>query len=180
MIPKEVGFWQSICICIIDWEFHVFIDCPWVRVCALIVIVQFAKYTPTALWNINIANSKANRVNTIPLVFPLVKNSKRGGISPSWKIVFWKTHLIVDPVGGAQISKSVLRQKLLSFETDPLGGAAGEKFYTGFGHVGALYVFAIFRKKHYHFTWFPLTFGHSPFTIALSHLKPWGLVSLRF
>jgi len=65
---------------------------------------------------------------------------------------FKKTHLIVDPVGGAQISKSVLRQKLLSFETDPLGGAAGENFYTGFGHVGALYVFAIFRKKHYHFT----------------------------
>ena len=146
MIPKEVGFWQSICICIIDGEFHVFIDCPWVRVCALIVIVQFAKYTPTALWNINIANSKANRVNTIPLVFHLWKILKRGGISPSWKIVFWKTHLIVDPVGGAQIYNSVLRQKLLSFETCPFGGAAGEKFYTCFGHVWALYIFAVFMK----------------------------------
>ena len=50
-------------------------------------------------------------------------------------------------MAGAQISKSVLRQKLLSFETDPLGGAAGEKFYTCFGHVGALYVFAVFMKN---------------------------------
>jgi len=54
-------------------------------------------------------------------------------------------------VAGAQISKSVLRQQLLSFETDPLGGAAGENFYIGFGHVGALYVFPVFRKNHYHF-----------------------------
>ena len=43
--------------------------------------------------------------------------------------------IIVDPVGGAQISKSVLREKQLSFNTGPLGGAAGETLYTSFGHV---------------------------------------------
>ena len=161
MIPKEFGFWQSFCICIIDWEFYVFIDCPWVRVCALIVIVQFAKYTPTALWNINIANSKANRVNTIPLVFHLWKILKRGGISPSWKIGFWKTHLIVNPVGGAQIWNSVLRQKLVSFQTDPLGGAAGENFhFFAWGIFGLVnFSFFFFEKKIFVLAWFSFDFS---------------------
>ena len=62
------------------------------------------------------------------------------------RIVFLKTHIIVDPVGGAQISNSVLRQQMLSFETRPLGGAAGETNYTCFGHVWALYIFSVFMK----------------------------------
>ena len=50
------------------------------------------------------------------------------------------------------------------------------KIFTCLGliHVHCLY------ENHLLFSWFPMTFDHSPLTIALSHLKPWGLLSLRF
>ena len=40
--------------------------------------------------------------------------------------------------------------------------------------------FRCLYENHLLFSWFPMTFDYSPLTIALSHLKPWGLLSLRF